>query len=318
MIKMRQFLKSKKILLGATAILVAAILVIGVFILLKNNQPSNATFTDPIPTSSEIDLKIPSVSSILPEGTKPTIGNQTNDIPLLNVGGDPKKEPLKQTEPGTNQTGEPNGTSPVATPQTNPTSPVQKPPSVGVTIIPDPTQPKDTSPTPENPADQASPTGWIPPPPGVGTGELIWEGAENIKIDISPTVETLQRDVGLLVGNNLLNAGYNSIYPNASPRDLVEDANRNYARTGIITINPISYGLPKVVGYYNIRLPATGTNAVEASNYISEYMKSDTVFNDKIKTVFSIPKDGWLSVYQKDGYFYILFVVVDIGYSSYE
>ena len=98
---------------------------------------------------------------------------------------------------------------------------------------------------------------------------------------------------------------------------MVEDANRNYARTGIITLNPISYGLPKVVGYYNVRLPATGTNAIEAGEYISEYMKVDPVFNEKIETVFAIPKDGWLSVYQKDGYFYILFVVVNIGYSSF-
>ena len=314
---MKKIFTNKKVLLGATATLVAAILGVGVFITIKNTRPSNQTLFDSTSASSEMEIKPPEVSLILPDVSKPTAKDQTYDIPLLDVGGDPKKEPLKQIEPDTSQAGAPNGSSPVATPQTNPTSALQKPPSAGVTIIPDPTQPKDSSPTPDNPADQASPTGWTPPPPGVGTGELIWEGAQNIKIDISPSVETLQRDLGYLVGSKLLDAGYNSIYPNASPRDLTEDANRNYASTGNITLTPESYGLPKVVGCYNARLPATGTNILEAGNFIFEYMKSDPVFNDKIKTVFSIPKDGWLSVYQKDGCFYILYVSVDIGYSSF-
>ena len=310
---MKTILKNKKFLLGAVATLVVVIIISGVFITLKAPRPGNQASSESTSASSEMELKIPSISSILPDGTIIPDESQTDKIPMLNIGGDPKQEPQNQTGVTTSQA----GTSSDAA-STAPTSAIQKPPSVSVTTVPDSTVSKDTTPIPENPADQPDATGWTPPPPGVGTGELIWEGAENIIIDISPTIETLQRDVGLIVGNNLLNAGYNSIYPNASPRDLVEDANQNYARTGIITLNPASYGIPKVVGSYNVRLPAAGTNAVEASNYISEYMKSDTVFNEKINTVFSIPKDGWLSVYQKDGYFYILFAVVDIGYSSYE
>ncbi|MHB1454212.1 MAG: hypothetical protein ACYCYM_09725 [Saccharofermentanales bacterium] len=199
----------------------------------------------------------------------------------------------------------------------SPTATAQKPPSAAVTVVPDSPVPKDTTPVPENPEDRQTADGWTPPPPGEGTGDLIWEGAENIPIDGSAAVEALHRELGFYVGNGLIEAGYTSIYPNASPRDLVEDAARVYARTGNIVLNPASYGLPKVVGYFAVRLPATGSNVVDAGNTIIEYMKSDAVFNQKVQTVFSVTKDGWLSVYQKDGYFFILFVVVDIGYDSF-
>jgi len=284
----------------------------------NTNNPDN-----PVNSSSDLGISFPSIQDTADGSAEQTSKESiTKDLIRLDVEGTPENKPINQKNPSdfveTSNSIASTSADSKQTSQPTPTASQQKPPSTDVTITPDSTVSKDTTPISENPTDQTDSTGWTPPPPGVGTGELIWEGAENIPIDISPAVETLQRDVGLLVGNNLLNAGYNTIYPNASPRDLVEDANRNYARTEIITLDPANYGLPKVVGSYNVRLPAVGTNTVEASNYISEYMKSDTVFNDKIKTVFSIPKDGWLSVYQKDGYFYILFAVVDIGYSSYE
>jgi len=322
---MMKITKKAKILTASISGISVITMMAVLLIMTPSNLPPNGNTNNPDdPTNSPNDLivSVPSASDIT-DGSAEQSSKELmdNDLIQLDVGGNPNNEPSKKTNPSdfveTSNSITSTSTNPTQAIQPKPTSTQQKPPSVGVTIIPDPTEPKDTSPTPDNPEDQASPTGWTPPPPGVGTGELIWEGAENIKIDISPSVETLQRDVGLLVGNNLLNAGYNSIYPNASPRDLVEEAIMNYARTGIITLNPANYGLPEVVGYYNVKLPATGTNVVEAGEYISECMKVDPVFNEKIETVFAIPKDGWLSVYQKDGYFYILFVVVDIGYSSF-
>jgi hypothetical protein len=238
---------------------------------------------------------------------------------MLDVSGNPKASASAQNPPAA-FTETPDGL--VANQGVKPGSttsiPTQKAPSAVVTIIPDTTKPKTTTPAPSNPQDKTDPTGWVPPPPGVGAGALIWEGAENIAINTAKSVETLQRDLGLLVGSLLLEEGYSSLYPNASPRDLTEDANKNYARTGNLVLNPSAYDLPKVVGTYSVKLPATGSNIFEAADFILEFMKSDPKFNEKVRTVFATPKDGWLSVYQKDGYFFILYVAVDIGYSSFD
>lgn len=237
---------------------------------------------------------------------------------ILDVGGNPKYGESGQintpayTETSDGLTAN-KGTKPGST-----TSSTTRGPSAVVTIIPDATKPKTATPNPSNPQDKSDPTGWVPPQPGEGAGVLIFEGPESIAINTDKSVETLQRDLGLLVGYLLLEEGYNSLYPNASPRDLAEDANKNYARTGNLVLNPSLYDLPKVVGTYSVKLPATGTNSIEAADYISEFMKSDPVFNEKVRTVFATPKDGWLSVYQKDGFFYILYVAVDIGYSSFD
>ena len=98
---------------------------------------------------------------------------------------------------------------------------------------------------------------------------------------------------------------------------MVEAAIKVYAETGVITLNPANYGLPKLVGYYNAKMPANGANVAEAGDYVAKYMENDPTFNNKVKTTFNVYKDGWLSVYQKGGYFYILFAVVDKGYSSF-
>ena len=156
------------------------------------------------------------------------------------------------------------------------------------------------------------------PPADVGTGDLISEGFENEPIDISANVTTLQTSLGFVIGDELLNSGYNTLIPNAgSTKQLVEDAVKIYANTGNVSLNPASYGLPKLIASYNIKIKAQGTNALESGKYIANYIKNDATFNNLVTQKLGIPKDGYVAVYQKDGYFYVLFAVIDKGYSSF-
>jgi hypothetical protein len=307
---MKKLLKSKVFIAYASVALIFVIVVSVVLINFNKPVPVVTGSTETSKPTNDIIIKSP----ILPPNThseaQNPIENQNEKAPILDVSGNPVSK-LPNKTGSVKPTENPNKTT-----SSNPSTP--KPPSADALVTPDGTQPKGDEPNPTNPADQNDPNGWTPPPPGVGTGELISQGAESIKIDINTSIETLQRAVGLQVGSNLLNAGYNTLYPNAgAPQDMVEAAVKNYANTGTVTLNPVSYGLPKIVGHYNIKLTAQGTNVSEAGKYIFEYMKNDKNFNDMVKSTFNVYKDGWLSVYQKDGYFYILFAVIDKGYSSF-
>ncbi|MHB8964269.1 MAG: hypothetical protein ACYC5K_14070 [Saccharofermentanales bacterium] len=212
-------------------------------------------------------------------------------------------------------------TTPIPTPILiiEPDAPVatKTPPSANVTTVPDNPVPTAATPDADNPSDASDPDDWTPPPPGEGIGEQITVGFESIPVDTNSSIEKLQVEVGLQTGTLLLEGGYYTLYPNASPMRLVEDAIVGFARENKIVLNPADYGLPKVVGVYSAVIPAQGTNVLEAADAVFEFMKNDDVFNQKVETVFSEPKDGWLSVYQRNGYFYILYVVVDIGYSGF-
>lgn len=284
-----------------------------------NNPNPEMNLIDP--TTLDIDDKDPGRNSNDKEDNGLNGKDADKTLLMLDVEGNPENKSIEITNPSDfveTSDGAISKISEIDTVnQPTPGSTRQNPPTTSVTTVPDSPVVKDTTPITTNPEYKTDSSGWTPPPPGQGTGELIWEGAENIKIDSSTSVETLQTDLGYLVGRELLNAGYNTLYPNASPGKLVDDANMNFARTGIMTLDPASYGLPEVVGYYSAKLPVKGENIVEAGDYIFDYMKSDPIFNDKVRTVFSTPKDGWLSVYQKDGFFYILYAAVNQGYSSY-
>ena len=310
---MPKILKSKLFLSGISIVMVAVTVV---SVVLINTSEKIPIASLPVDSSNRAETSSVSIAPIDEKASyTSSTENETNDeVPsIIDVGGNP----VKQT--GTTTTAVVDGDSKTISSDTHVST--QKPPSVEVNVTSDSTQAKDTEPNPmlsTNSNYPSNPDDWTPPAPGVGTGELISSGFESIKINTDKSVETMQREIGLLVGSKLLNAGYNTLYPNAgAPQDMVEASVKNYANTGTVTLDSASYGLPKIVGYYNIKLTANGANVAEAGNYIFEYMKNDKVFNDKVKSTFTVYKDGWLSVYQKDGYFYILFAVIDKGYSSF-
>jgi len=312
---MKKIYANKRFIALGCASLVVIIAVVVMF-LMTSKQPITTNPKESTNPTGEVVIKIPTKTPKLPTETKQPLEDQIEKVSILDVGGNPNYEPFKQVFP-VNSMGGPNSTTTAITATTAITTSTQKPPSIIVTSSPDGTLPKDSEPSPANPTAQNDPNAWTPPAPGEGTGGLIDEGFESIKVNIDKSVETFQPEMGLLVGSELINAGYNTIYPNAgAPRDMVENAVKNYATTGSITLTPTNYGLPKIVGSYNLKLATKGTNVAEASKYVFEYIKNDKLFNDKVKADFKIYKDGWLSVYQKDGYFYIIFAVIDKGYSN--
>ena len=306
-----RFLRNKAVLAGISVAVAAAILAT-VFVALRQGGANPIAQLDSDSASSARTVSVPPITRQTSGASaeKENAGSQA--AAALDVGGNPVKQTAAGGETAANQNGSTgSGSSKSGTAST------AKGPTTTVSQQPDGTQSKTSTANPNNPADGTA-DGWTPPPPGVGTGALIGSGSESVKIDTNPSVETLQRTLGLLVGSQLQNDGYTTLYPNAgSVRDLVESAIQKYADTGAIQLDTSSWGLPSLVGYYNVRVSAQGSNAAEAAIYIADYMEKDFVFNDKVSLVFNVAKDGWLSVYQKDGYFYILFAVVDKGYSSF-
>jgi len=282
---MKMTKKAKKltaIVSGAVAVAITVTV-----ICIEMNKPlSTVTTENTLKSQTDIILKIPTT----PGDTNMPSEQQKNQQIKLDVGGNPTLGP--NTNNATNNNNSQNNSN-------NSNQATQKPPSVTVDIIKDTTQPKPTpTPTITDPSYPTNPDDWTPPPSGVGTGEPISEGFENEPIDISTNITTLQTNLSFVIGDELLNGGYNTLIPNAgSAKQLVEDSVKVYAESGNVNLNPASYGLPKLIAFYNIKIKAQGTNALEAGKYIANYMKNDSTFNNMVSAKLGMPKDGYVAVY---------------------
>lgn len=315
-----QLSKNKMLLIFAAggALLLAGLAVL--LIILTGKQPSAPVTAEN--TSSQTESVSPNIAGV-PSSESSGASTESNDTPtkvVLDVTGDPGEPDSEKNNVAGNPGMENTTARPGADGQTDSshtggtvTESPQRP-TASNTVTPDGEEPK---PNPQPPVASDSnypstPDEWQPLPPGQGTGEQIGSGFESIPIDMG--ADKLQGEVGLLAGSYLLER-YNTIYPDAeTPRAMVEAAVKQYAATGQVILEPSQYGLPKLVGEYHARIKATGSNAAEAARYVADYMIGDQTFNSKIATEFSSYKDGYLAVYQKDGYFYILFAVIDKGY----
>ena len=289
---MKIILKNKNTIISAAVFLIMLAVVLTVFINPRPKPPIDSV--EPV-GATEPDVTI-SVPSVKPDGNsksteKPVDSSVPDGVAMLDVGGNPNGS--SNVPSGTNS-----GNSATNNYSETVDNPSQNQPFVDVGVVPDAVENKDEPPNPQPPPD-----GFVQVPP------------EPINPDKS--VEKPLTEIGLLVGANLEKAGYNTLFLNAgSPREMVENAVKNYAQTGNVTLNPSAYGLPELVGEYHIKLAVKGVTITESAKYISDYMIADKAFNDKVKTVFNQYKDGYLSVYQKDGNFYVLFAVIDKGYVS--
>ena len=301
-----RFLKNKTVLAGISVAVAAAILTT-VFVTLRHNSEGPVARLDSNSASSARTASVPPITKPSGEVSSEKAKAGAQETAALDVGGNPVKQTAAGGTTATNQ----NGSVGAGASKSGTASKVSGP-SASVTQHPDGTQSKSSTANPNNPADGTA-DGWAPPAPGEGLGPLISEGFESVAVNIDPSVEKLQCEVAFQAGSDLPNAGYNTLYPNGAPDRLVEDAIAVYAKTGVITLNPSSYGLPGLVA----KIPASGSNAKVAGDYVANHMVNDPIFNEKVRTTFNVCKDGWLSVYQKDGFFYILFAVVDKGYSSF-
>lgn len=305
----------KKLITITSTCAIAAIIFMAAFIYNKGPDPEKQNM-EPGSSSAAAStdkIHLPDQKDELSDGESGnTVSGNSDGSPAasgtaLDVNGDPAKIDAR--------------TTPIPTPIIiiEPEAPAatKTPPSANVTTVPDNPVPTAATPDADNPSDASNPDDWTPPPPGEGTGEQITIGFDSIPVDTNSSIEKLQAEIGLQTGTLLLEGGYYTLYPNASPMRLVEDAIVGFARENKIVLNPADYELPKVVGVYSAVIPAQGTNVLEAADAVYEFLKNDDVFNQKVETFFSEPKDGWLSVYQRNGNFYILYVVVDIGYSGF-
>jgi hypothetical protein len=302
-------------ILTATVSGVVALAITATAICIGLNKPLSAKTSDnTLKDSTNVVVSVPTTNDISDVSSKKPNNGQIT----LDVGCNPTSISNNSTDNNNSQKSNNNSSINASN-----SSSSQKPPSVTTDTSKDTTQPKDTTPAPNPPTTSdpnypTNPDDWTPPPPGVGTGEIISEGFENEPIDISANITTLQTSLSLIIGDELLNSGYNTLIPNAgSTKQLVEDAVKVYADTENVRLNPASYGLPKLITSYNIKIKAQGTNALESGKYIANYMKNDAIFNNLVTERLGIPKDGYVAVYQKDGYFYVLFAVIDKGYSSF-
>lgn len=312
---MHALLKSRKFLIGSAAAL-ALIAFVTVVCILTTHEGRSTIARAGSSGNSSTNIEAPAIAKADENVTSGSPNSVGVSQLSLDVAGSPSGSAAASASGNKQYTGGVNGSS---SGKGGTAASSKNKPSVSVSVTPHGTQSKSTSPTPSKSTGSNYPTnpdGWTPPPPGQGTGSLISSGAESIPINPDSSVETLQCDLGLQVGSNLLQAGYNTLYPNGCPEKMVEDAIKVYADIGKISFNPSKYGLPKLVGYYNAKIPAKGPNVSVAGNYIASYIENDATFKSDLKTIFSVYKDGWLSVYQKGGYFYILFAVVDKGYSN--
>lgn len=312
---MKDLFKNKIFLASSAGVLALAVILAAVCFhqkqtvaLLPIAGSSQDTTVDVHTETGQDTSNISTIPSEETGDTQPS--GDTAAAPVLDVGGNPGKAPDGNAVQGQNKADAGNDTD---AEQGTVTTSAANLPSVKVDVESDGEQPKKAPTTTTTTAN----TGWTPPAPGEGTGELISSGLESIPVSSDSSVEQLQPDIGFEVGGKLIDAGYNTLYPDAgTPKDMVEDAVKSYAETGAVKLNSDRYGLPAIVGYYNIKLPVQGANAAEAANYIFNYMKNDAVFNQQVKTVFTKYQDGFLSVYQKGGYFYVLFAVINKGYSN--
>lgn len=290
---MRKLLKNRLFRNKHAVIGIAVILILAIVLPLllrgcgKSKQVDNAT-DPPAVTETENEVNIPNIKP--GDGNSNTASTNSEGGIFLDVDGNPNRP--SSTTGGASGCGSSNaGNAPANT---------QRPPSVIVEEATIPAETKDAQPNPQPPPDEIV---------------VVSEGADSIPVNADKSIEKLQPEIGLLVGTNLENAGYNTLFMNAGlPRQMVEDAVKNYAQTGRVSLNPANYNLPALVGEYHVRLPVRGTNAPQAAKAISDHMRNDRAFNDKVATVFNQYKDGFLAVYQKDGYFYVLFAVIDKGY----
>jgi hypothetical protein len=315
-ITMKRLIKNKAFLIGTGVLLTAVIITVAAFRV-------SGTQGDPG------DLYLADIPSDTVPGNIPD-NPASNDVPAISDAGEvPGPVHMGNSDDPADggqdeRTGRPdeNLSQPPASisqPSSEPSSPGNSKPPVSNPSIPS-SPPNTAAPTVSSPVDihklEDGFGDWTPPPPGQGI-ELISEGYENIPVNIDAWVETLQPDIAAVAGSNLLMAGYDSLYPNAIPvSQMTENAVKRFAETGDVVLKPDVYGLPGLVGYYSARITASGTNAREAGDYIAGYMMADAEFNRMADTVFSIYKDGWIAVYQRDGYFHVLFAVVDKGYSG--
>lgn len=313
---MNALLKNRKFLIASGAAL-ALIVLVTVVCILTTHTGRAAIARAGGSGSSGVTVNAPAIAKADENGTSGSSDATGASLLSLDVAGNPSGSAAasagggKQGASNTNASAGGKGSAAVGSSKNDP--------SVSVSVTQDGTQSKNTSPTPSKSTGSnypSDPDDWAPPAPGEGTGSMISSGTDSIPISTDPSVDTLQLALGLQVGCNLLNAGYNTLYPDGCPETMVEDAAKVYADTGKISLDPSKYGLPKLIGYYNAKTPAKGPNVTAASSYIASYMENDAVFKSDLKTIFSVYKDGWLSVYQKGGYFYILYAVVDKGYSD--
>jgi len=279
--------KHKSIIIAVAAALVVAVILSVVF--KPNKSQSEDESIDPHGvTESDITITVPNIKPGDDSGNNAKTTDSPNGVDL-DVRGNPN-----------NSGGNSDGNSAdlgVGNPNGNSTQP---PPSVNVDVATVEFVPKDVQPNPQPPPDEYV---------------VILEKFEDIPVSADKSIKKPQPEIGFIVGANLENAGYNTLFTNAgTPRQMVVEAVKNYADTGRVSLKPADYGLPALVGEYHVKLPVKGTNVKESAKYISDYMRNDRAFNNKVNTVFSQYKDGFLAVYQKDGHFYVLFAVIDKGY----
>ena len=293
--KLKSFvLKYKTIIITIAIALAIAITLPQVLMSLMKKQPdSESEIIDPPGvTNSDEGVDVPKINpGEDPDKNKSETVDENSKI-NLDVGGDPNNRPDNNPDNAVYTNSEDsNNSGDYAT---------QKPPSVDVKVVTPELEPKDAQPNPKPPPDEFV---------------VVSEGFEKIPISSDKSIDMLQPEIGLLIGSNLERAEYFTLFTNAgAPRQMVEDSVKHYAYTGSVSLNPASYGLPALVGEYHIKLPVRGANVKEAAKHISDHMRNDKAFNDKVNTVFSQYKDGFISVYQKDGHFFVLFAVIDKGY----
>ena len=295
--KLKEIFKHKSIIICIAGLLLLSLILSLVFIKPTKDKSKEESHI-PLETESEMTIDVPEFNPTPIDGDSDKKNKaettDTQNRANLDVGGNSGDSTESANGNSSNNTvvGDSND------------NPAQNPPSVDVNVETVGVEPKDAQPEPQ------------PPKPKEGY-EIDIDKYENIPVDCNPSVEESHIAMGLVVGSNLEKAGYYSLYTNAgAPREMVIDAVKNYAYTGNVSLTPSNYSLPALVGEYHVKLQVKGSNVAESAEYISDYMKNDKAFNDKVNTVFSQYKDGFLSVYQKDGYFYVLFAVIDKGYTN--
>ena len=300
--KIKDMLRSKYFWSSVSVLLVLIMVIIACLSVGKDAPISLQT--SPASTESisiEDETADSSVSDETDESAE-TSGEEGVDV---DVGGNPGRRPEVSTV-----------TSADETTSHNDTVSAQLPPSTTITTQKDDVQSKDTEPKhppveSQNTDYPNNPNDWIPPPPGVGTGDQLNSGYEHIIVSPDKSIVALHEDIAAVVTSNLANSGYFADFWAGEVKNFVVDAVQNYAETDKIILHPEKYSLPKVTAQYNVKINAKGTNAKEAGNYVYDYLIHDQVFKDKINGEFANGNRGYLSVYQSDGYYFILAVMVD-------
>ena len=282
--RIQEIMKNKTVLIVASGVILLALVIVIVCIAVNHDQPQSQLKT----TSSE--------------------GNTSVNL----ENGD------NQSDPGPNPnnskvTSQNNNSSSQNTTSVSP----QKPPSTTITVDKDKTESKNTTPSPSKPADPTTPGDDWPPPPGTGMGDLISEGFDKVPVNPDKSVETEQENIASVIKNHFAEDKVYNSFDAGEVMDFVLDGVKNYAKTGTVNLNPSKFGLPKVTGQYQAKIQAKGTNAQAAGDYVYDYLKSDQTFQSKLKGEFGNGNYGYLSVYQKGGYYYILAVMVDLNGTVY-